>query len=146
MQEQPTEQSLETGGLAVVGGIASAGALAGAVAGATHHIQFLLLQGVLKLAQQGGLGIGSHGGDDGPVQVSGAGRVAAMLQAQVQFPHRVPKPGELQRSEGVVRWVGRQAPQPVAGLVAAGLLRRRTGQARCPDRFAGAESLPDAPA
>jgi hypothetical protein len=67
-----------------------------------------------------GLGFGLHGGHHRPVQIAGPGRPAAVAQALVQFPDRIPQPGQLGRGQGGVRSRQAQCGQPLAGSVRRG--------------------------
>ena len=92
--------------------------------------------------QGGGLGGGLHPRDHGPVQIEGTGGLAALEQALMQLPDRIPQPGELLGREFDGGGKIGQAGQPGGRRVR----RRRGCQAPAQDRAGDAGIAPAAPA
>ena len=99
MEKQPAEQGLKTRGLAVGTRIPIARASARPITAAADHVDLALAQQAFQAAQ--GLCLGTsldhlhHLG----MQKLGLGRQAATQEALVQFPNRIPQPGQLERAQ-----------------------------------------------
>lgn len=96
MQEQPAQQRLEAGGLAIGGGVTAAGPTTGPIAALPHPVELLLPQHWLQALQGLGLGIGTHLGHHLAMQGLGTTGGPALAQPLMQLPHAITEPGELE--------------------------------------------------
>jgi hypothetical protein len=94
-QKQPSQHRLKSRGLPIKGRISTPRAATGPVTAAPHQIQLLGTEAGFKPLEGFGLGRGLHPGDHSPVQIKGPGGLAAVDQALMQLPDRIPQPGEL---------------------------------------------------
>lgn len=113
MEKQPAQQSLETGGLGIGGGIGSTRTTAGAVASTADQILLRLAEQSLQTLQGLGLGSGPHGPHNLAVQFMGPGWPTAADLSLMEFPDSIPEPGELQGTELIEGGIGAQSRQPV---------------------------------
>jgi hypothetical protein len=110
-QKEPAHQCLKSRGLAIRSRIAAAGTPAGPVATPPHPVPLIIVEQGIQPGQGRGLGPGANLLDNGPVQRVAAPRFPAVTQALMQFPDRIPEPGELQGTQfGSLNAGGRRQP------------------------------------
>lgn len=120
LQKKPSQHRLKSRGLPIGPGSAAAGPPTRLVAAAQNQPPLRLAEQRMETLQGFGLGFGLHGGHHRPVQVAGPGRLAAVAQPLVQFPDRIPQPGQLGGGQGGVRTLDAQRGQPLAWSVRRG--------------------------
>ena len=115
-QKEPAHHCLKSRGPAIARRITASGAPAGPVAAAAHQFPLLVIQKRLQLLQRPGLGLGPHPGHHRLVQLIGAARLLAVAQPLVQFPDRIPQPGQLEGAEALpplgIAGIGLDLAQP----------------------------------
>lgn len=98
-QKEPAHHCLKSRGLAIGRRVAAAGSPASPVASPPHPVPLLVGEQGIQPGKGLGLGPGAHLLHDGPVQGIAAPRLPAVAQALVQFPDRIPEPGQLQGAQ-----------------------------------------------
>ena len=99
MEKKPAQKGLEAGGLAIGRGLTPARPPASPVPPPPHQVPFGFAEQAIETLQAAGLGVGTHHLHHLLMQGLAAPRPPAPLQPVVQFPHRIPQPGELQGAE-----------------------------------------------
>lgn len=99
MKKEPANHCLKSRGLPISRGVPTTGPLTGTVATATHEIPFQIGQQRLKALQGKSLRISPNLRHNRTMQVGGTTRPPAMSQPLMEFPNRITKPGELERSK-----------------------------------------------
>ncbi len=141
-QKQPSQHRLKSRGLPIKGRISTPRAATGPVATAPHQSQLLRPEAGFQALEGFSLGRSPHPRDHRPMQIKGPGGLAAVDQALMQLPDRIPQPGELLGREFDGGGGTGQAGQPGGRRIR----RRRGCQAPAQDRAEDAEIARGAPA
>ena len=99
VQKQPAHHCLKSCRHSINRCIAAPGATTGAVPTTTHQVELTVIQQRLKLLESTGLSISTDLIHNRTVQNIGTTWTAAVTQALMQLPDRIPQPGKLERTE-----------------------------------------------
>jgi len=114
-QKEPAHHCLKSRGPPIDGRIAAPWSTPGPVASPSHPVAFGGAQQWLQPLKGPGLGFGADLFDNGTMQGVAATGLPAVAQPLMQFPDRIPQPGQLQRTKFAAKWLlGLDLSQPLA--------------------------------
>jgi len=106
-QKEPAHHCLKSRGLPIGGRIATPGSSPGPVPAPPHPVPLQIVEQRIQPQQCGGLGSGPDFLHNSPVQAVAAAGLTALTQPLMEFPDRIPQPGQLE-------WAQVIAPQGLA--------------------------------